>query len=96
MDNPVEPAPDLMFSHKPCLLRDMSTVAKAIGGIVRMIYFRDFNPLLLYLLLVGTYVKEKDNNRIKGGKTGVIFWSKVYYLFIKDIGEAYILYINGR
>ena len=47
-------------------------------------------------MLVGTYVKERDNNRIKGGKTGVIFWSKVYCLSIKDMGEAYILYINGR
>ena len=47
-------------------------------------------------LLVSTYVKEKDNNRIKGGKTGVIFWSKVYCLSIRDINEAHILYINGR
>ena len=29
-------------------------------------------------LLVGTYVKERDNNRMKGGETGVVFWSKVY------------------
>ena len=48
------------------------------------------------MMLVGTYVKERDNNRMKGGETGVIFWSKVYYLSIRDIGEAYILYINGR
>ena len=47
-------------------------------------------------MLVGTYVKERDNNRIKSGKTGVIFWSKVYCLFIRDISEAYIFYINGR
>ena len=29
-------------------------------------------------MLVGTYVKERDNNRMKGGETGVVFWSKVY------------------
>ena len=46
-------------------------------------------------VLVSTYVKERDNNK-KGGKTGVLFWFKVYCLFIKDIGEAYIFYINGR
>ena len=46
-------------------------------------------------MLVGTYVKERDN-RIKGGETGVIFWSKVYYLSIRDMGEAYIFYINRR
>ena len=28
-------------------------------------------------MLVGTYVKERDNNRMKGGETGVIFWFKV-------------------
>ena len=42
------------------------------------------------------YVKKKDNNRIKSNKINVIFWFKVYCLFIKDIGKAYILYINGR
>ena len=46
-------------------------------------------------MLISTYVKERDNNK-KGGKTGVLFWFKVYCLFIKDIGEAYIFYINGR
>ena len=29
-------------------------------------------------LLVGTYVKGITITIIKGGKTGVIFWSKVY------------------
>ena len=47
-------------------------------------------------LLVGTYVEERDNNRMKGGETGVVFWSKVYYLSMRDMGEAHILYINGR
>ena len=28
-------------------------------------------------VLVGTYVKERDNNRMKGGKINVIFWFKV-------------------
>ena len=32
---------------------------------------------ILPFLLVGTYVKERDNNRMKGGETGVVFWSKV-------------------
>ena len=40
--------------------------------------------------------KKKDNNKIKSNKTSIIFWFKVYYLFIKNIGKAYILYINGR
>ena len=53
----------------------------------------DAAPLFM---LVGMYVKERDNNKIKGGKTGVILWSKVYCLSIKDIGKAYIFYINGR
>ena len=47
-------------------------------------------------LLVGTYVKERDNNKMKGGETGVIFWSKVYCLSMRDMGEAHIPYINGR
>ena len=47
-------------------------------------------------LLVGTYVKERDNNRMKGGETGGVFWSKVYCLSMRDMGEAHILYINGR
>ena len=47
-------------------------------------------------MLVGTYVKERDNNRMKGGETGVIFWFKVYCLFMRDMGEAHIFYINGR
>ena len=47
-------------------------------------------------MLVGTYVKERDNNRMKGGETGVVFWSKVYCLSMRDMGEAHILYINGR
>ena len=42
------------------------------------------------------YVKKKNNNKIKSNKTNVIFYFKIYYLFIKDISEAYILYINGR
>ena len=33
------------------------------------------------IVLVGTYVKERDNDRMKGSETGVVFWSKVY-LFI--------------
>ena len=51
---------------------------------------------LLRLVVVGTYVKEGDNNRMKGGETGVVFWSKVYCLSMRDMGEAHILYINGR
>ena len=33
---------------------------------------------------------------MKGGKTSVVFQFKVYYLFIKDINEAYIFYINKK
>ena len=54
------------------------------------------NGFASVLLLVGTYVKERDNNRMKSGETGVVFWSKVYYLSMRDMGEAHILYINGR
>ena len=43
------------------------------------------------LVLVGTYVKERDNNRMKGGETGVVFWFKVYCLSMRDMGEAHIL-----
>ena len=46
---------------------------------------------------VGRYVrKRKGYNKMRGGETGVVFWSKVYCLSIRDMGEAHILYINGR
>ena len=46
---------------------------------------------------VGRYVRKgKRYNRMKGGETGVVFWFKVEDLFMRDMGEAYILYINGR
>ena len=52
-------------------------------------------------MLVGTYVKERDNNRMKGVKTGVIFWSKVFYLFKRgskgDLRSLYVFsYIHTR
>ena len=43
-----------------------------------MLKFKSYNNNLFIIMLVGTYVKERDNNKIKGSKTGVIFWFKVY------------------
>ena len=52
-------------------------------------------------MLVGTYVKERDNNRMKGVETGVVFWSKVLYLFRRgskgDLRSLYVFsYIHIR
>ena len=47
-------------------------------------------------MLVGTYVKERDNNRMKGGETGIVFWSKVYLSIREGYGRSPYPYISGR
>ena len=32
-------------------------------------------------MLVGTYVKKRENNKIKDGETGMVFWFKDLFIY---------------